>query len=447
MDLDMIQAAVAAALESIAATRAGELVIRDAVSGVGLDALAKELFPGVKDDFLKSNRNFPNVLQRGVNRYVQVVTRAELNWEYSLKGDGNLERAPGVLLNGVGRDLLQAATVDALATGKVAFFPYRDSVGRVRISVLNGFLWPIFDPGDSTVVEALLQINSGLVKGKLRYEVRRYTPGLLEVFSDLEDWKKYATATPERFEQRHAPDRLPVAFRITGRDARRQPEGLASTAMPAFMDYVKARMLMSFVNELGGFEERAFYSDELFKLAKENPAHPLVTANTSVGPRKGRFLPSGDKYERLSPVDLKGFVERAQEAADNVDAALSIPPNVAGANLSGIAIQEMREGYTEMAASLCNSLGDALTEACDLAARMSPTPIEAGWAVTLAPRFTQDVAGERTAIRQDFSSGLLKKSAALSGLQGLGVKYVTEELIRDAQVEEEAVEPLGTGGT
>lgn len=443
MDLNMIQASVQAALDQIAATRNAEIQVRDAVSGLGLDALAKELFPGVKDDFLQSNRNFPNVLQRGVNRYVQAVTRAELNWEWTGQGDPPDKRTPRELLEGPGRDLLQAATADALATGKMAFFPYRDDRGRVRITALSGFLWPIFEEGNSTVVEALLQINSGMVGGKLRYEVRRYTPGLLEVFSNLEDWKKYATATPATFPQPHALDRLPVAFRIVGRDARRLPEGLAATAMPAFMDYIKARMLMSFVTELGGFEERAFYSDELFKLAKENPNHPLVKANTAVGPRKGRFLPSGDKYERLAPVQLEGFRTRAREAADDVDAALNIPPNAAGANLSGIAIQEMREGYTETTTSLTNTLGDALTEACDLAGSMTPSPIDRGWDITLSPRFTQDVAGERESIRKDFTSGLLRKSAALSGLQGLGVTYVTDDLVKDAQAEEELEAPIG----
>lgn len=443
MELALIQANIQAALNEIVATRNAEMRVRDVMSGLSIEQLAKELFPGIKDDFIQSNRHFPNVLQKGVNRYVQAVTRAELNWEWAGQGEPKLDRSPAILLQGPGRDLLQAGTVDALATGKVAYFPYRDDQNRVKITVLSGFLFPIFEEGNSTVVEALLQINSGMVEGKLRYEVRRYTPGLLEVFSNLEDWKKYATARAVTFPQPHALDRLPVAFRIAGRDARRQPEGLAATAMPAFMDYMKARMLMSFVTELGGFEERAFYSDELFKLAKEDPNHPLLKANVAVGPRRGRFLPSGDKYERLDPVALEGFRARAVEAADNVDAALGIPPNMAGANLSGIAIQEMREGYTETIAALTNTHADALTEACDLAARMNPTPVDPGWKVTLAPRFTQDVNAERQAIRQDFSSGLLKKSAALSGLQGLGISYVTDALIEDAQAEEELVQPIG----
>lgn len=446
MDLAMLTASVENQLTLIKGIRTAEQATRDAVSNTGIEQVVKDLFPGVSDDFIKGNRNFPNVLQRGANRYVSAVTRAELNWEWAGEGDAPDVRTPAELLAGPGRDLLQAATVDALCCGKYAFFPYRDEYGRVQISALSGFLFPIFSSGNSTVVEALLQITATMVKGKPNYTVHRYSPGMLEIFSDLEDWTKYATVTPQKWPQSHAKDRLPVAFRITGRDANRQPEGLAATALPAFLDYVKARVLMAFVSELGSFEERVFYSDELYTLAKDNPNHPLLKASTAVGPRKGKFLPSGDKYERLESIDLTGYQDRAREAAENVDAALNIPPTSAGADLAGVALQELRENYTETSTALTNSLADGLTEAVALAAAMNPSPVDANWRVTLKPRFTQDTDKERAHIREDFKATLLPKSAALSGLQGLGVTYVTDEMVQLAEAEEALDTPVVTGG-
>lgn len=446
MDLDMIQAATENALKVIAATRDVEQETRDAISNLGIEKLAKQLFPGVDDEFIKSNRHFPNVLQRGANRYVSAVTRATLNWEWTGTGNPPEARSPAALLAGPGRDLLQAATVDALATGKFAFFPYRDDAGRVQVSVLSGFLWPIFTTGNSTVVEALLQITQSLQDGKVRFEVRRYSPGLLEVFSNLEDWKKYATSPKEEFPQPHASDRLPVVLRITGRDANRQPEGIAATALPAFYDYVKARMLMSFVSELGSFEERVYTSDEVFRLAKDTPDHPVIKLLMNVGPRKAKFLPTGDKYDRLKPVDLAGYQERAREASESVDAAMSVPPQAARAEMSGLALQEIRESYTEMVSAFCNSEADALTEVCALVAALDPATLQPGWQVTLQPRFTQDSGAERTAIREDFKADLLPRSAALSGLQGLGVTYVTDDMVAAAEAAEEAERAILPGG-
>lgn len=448
MNLDMVKVMTELAMATITSTRSAEQVTRDAISNTGIEATVRDLFPGVADDFIKSNRNFPNVLQRGVNRYVSAVTRAELNWEWTGTGNPPEDRTPAGLLNRPGRALLQAATVDALATGKFAYFPYRDDAGRVQISALSGFLWPIFQAGNSTVIEAVLQITSQTVDGKVRYEVRRYSPGLLEVFSDLEDWKKYATAPVKPYPQAHAPDRLPLAFRITGLDANRLPEGIAGTAMPAFLDYVKARVLLSFARELGAFEERVYTSDEVFKLAKETPAHPLLKALQLVGPRKAKFLPSGDKYERLEPIDLTGFAEQAREAADAVDSAMSIPPKTGAAELAGIALAEIREAYTEQATSLCSVAADALTEAVELAALLDSVTVQPGWRITLAPRFTQDTQTERLNIREDFKADLLPRSAALSGLQGIGVSYVTDAMVAEAEAVEEAERGVtAPGGT
>jgi|GEM_PF-6772907 len=433
MDLAMTVQLVKNQLAAITAVRDAENATRDAVSGDGLNSIVKRLFPGVQDDFLAANADFPNHLQKGVSRYVMALTRGELNWEWTEDGDAPTDGTPAALLGAAARDILQSITVDALCTGKIALFPYLDEAGELQLSVPSGFLWPVFKAGNSNVIEAVLQVTPYTSSdGKPRFEVRRFTPGLLEVFSNLEKWEEYATSSArEEFPQRHASGRLPLAFSIANRDAKRLPEGLAQAAMPAFMAYVKARVMLNFIAELGGFEERVVKSNKLFEIARKNPQDPMLAAMRQVGPRKIRLVSSEDTYERLAPVGLKEYQAQERQAVADLRDAMNIP-DTDGADLAGVALQEKREAYTETVGSLAALIADALTDALALAAALKPGMVRPGWRVTLTPRFTQDVQAERTFIVDAFSKGALPSSAALSGLQSLGATYVTDDMVARA---------------
>ena len=447
MDMAILQALVKNQLAQIALARTNEVTTRNAISGDGLDTLIGNLFPGVQGEMLDSNKNVTNHLQAGVNRYTRALTRGELNWEWEGDGEAPPIGDPGVLLTGPGRDLVQSLVVDALVSGKVAVFPYIDLQGRLRLSCLNGFLWPIFEEGNSNHVEALLQITASMVDGKTVFQVRRFSPGMLDVFSGLEDWQTYATQTPVQYPQNHAPDRLPVAFRIAGRDANRNPEGLAQAAMPSFLRYLKASVLLAFIAHRGGFEERVVHSDKLFDLALTDPRNKMLQDMVKVGPNKVRLGGSGDKYDRLPPVPLADYSKAERDAKADLRDALNMP-DTDGSDLSGDALAEKREAYTETTDALAALMADAFTEAHELASLLSPATVKAGWKVTLSPKFSRDMVAERKDIREDYKSGILPKSAALSGLQGLGVSYVTDEQIQLAQEAEGAanVPTLNGGG-
>lgn len=438
MDTALLQQLVKNELALIASVRQAELAARSAISGDGLQALLAEFFPGIDAEFLTANKRIPNHLQRGVTRYVNALTRSTVNWEWE-GGDtppttGTPEEVMGekstVLVS------LQEMTVDALTSGKFAIWPYVDAAGILRVSVLNGFLWPIYASGSSTVLDGLLQITSRSVAGKIRYQVRQFSPGLLTVYDDLENWQKFVGAPKVDFPQTHAPDRLPVAFRVVGRDANRQPQGLAQAAMDAFSAYVKARVLVNFLSHRGGFEERVMYSDAMLELAKKDPKHALVQAMLSVGPNKLRLGGSGDKYERLSPVQLQDYREQAAEAKADLLDTLNLP-DVDGASLAGVALIEKREAYTEAVQGFAVNEQSAMTEVLSLGAALAPSQLRAGWRASVTPHFTQDSAAERTAIREDVKAGVLPISAAMSGLQALGITYITEDMIKAQQALEQ----------
>jgi hypothetical protein len=431
MDTAMLTALVQGQLAIIAGIRQSETDARNAISGRGIDLMIQELFPGVDLALLTANRDLPNHLQQGTARYVRALTRGTLNWEWEGKNTPPTTGDPGALLNARGRDLVQDATTDGLVSGKFAFFPFIGQDGQLRVATLTGFLWPIYADGDVSEVLAVLQVTAGMVAGKIRYQVRRYSPGLLEVYSNLEDWRKYATFPAQAFPQPHAPDRLPIAFRIVGRDANRDPEGIAQTALPAFRRYVKYAVLVGYLATRGGFEERVVKSDALFNLAKTDPRHPLAQDLKKVTPNIVRLMDSSGTYERLDPVKLAEYRDQEAVARADVRDALNMP-DTGGGDPSGEALAEKRENYSESVQSIASSEAEALTEVHALCAQLRPAEYRAGWRVTVTPRFTRDVQSERMAIREDVKTGVLPRSAGLSGLQALGVSYVTNDHITQA---------------
>ncbi len=444
MDSTQLTALIGSQLPQIAATWQEEAEARQAIGGQGIEAMVGMLFPGVDAALLKSNKDMPNYLQQGVTRYVRAMTRGELNWEWEGNGSEPLtSMSPAAILNAQGRDLVQDATTDTVVTGKFAFFPFIDSAGHLRFTTLSGYLHPIFEPGDASQVVAVLQIVVGKVADKTLYTVRRYSPGLLEVYSGLEDWQKYASAVPQTFEQKHALDRLPLAFRVVGRDADRNPEGIAQTALPAYRRYVKFAVLLAFIATRGGFEERLVKSDFYTQLAKENPNHPLIKELRKIGPNVIRLLDSGASYERLDPVILKEYRDQEAAARSDVRDAMNMPDT--GGDLSGEALAEKREAYTESVESAASSIADALTDAYGLASALRPNELRPGYRITLEPRFTRDVQAERKLLLEEYKAGL-PRSAWLSSLQSLGVSQITQAHVDAALAEEEALAPPHTGG-
>ena len=442
MDLAMLTALLRGQLWQLASMRYDEIETRNAISGKGLDAILARLFPGVDSRLLDANKQVPNHLQQGVSRYVRALVRGELNWEWDGEGDAPTTGSPDGWLKRPGRDLIQSLVTDALVSGKFAIFPSVGDGGVLRVTALTGFLWPIYAAGDTNVVLGWLQVTSYVQDGRILYDVRRYSRGLLEVFRGLEDWLTFSGATPTPYPQPHAARVLPLTHRIVGRDANRDPEGLAQTAMPAFENFLKAAVLLKFIAHRGGFEERVIKSDAVFQLAKDNPRDERLKELKNVGPNSLRVLDSGGSYERLSPVQLQDYRQAELDARSDVHNALNIP-DTDGTRLSGDALIEKRESYSEMVNSLAGLLADALTETHALVAALLPAQFKPGWRVTLKPHFAHDTSAERTNLREDYKAGILPESAALSGLQSLGVVYVTEAMVQ-AAIDREAADLVPT---
>lgn len=217
---------------------------------------------------------------------------------------------------------------------------------------------------------------------------------------------------------------------------------MAQAALDAYLAYVKARVQVNLLSHRGAFEERVFYSDQLFKLAKEDPKHKMVEAARKTGPNSFKIGASGDKYERQQPVNIAEFRALAAEAKADLRDAMNLP-DTDGSDLSGEALVEKREAYSEAVHSLAAYVQSAQTEALALAAALQPATVRSGWRASLTPHFTRDLEAERAALREDYKVGL-PKSAWLSGLQNVGVTEVTEAHVQAAVASEEAVTPPRT---
>ncbi|AFZ67564.1 hypothetical protein [Deinococcus peraridilitoris] len=441
MDLDQAIMAMKANLTHIRLNREDELNARNAVSGVGIEQLITELFPGTSVDFARANGHFSNELRKTVRKISNNVRNAKLQWDHADETESERDDSALTLLLRGAQQLTEDASIDALTSGKFAFFPYRDEPGGpVRISVLTGFLHPITDPGNITNVLGLLKVESYQQHGHTFYTVWRFTPALLEEWTGLDDWQKYNDRPPNTsYPQKHAPDRLPVAFRVFTRDAKREPEGLAQAAMPAFKEFVKASVALNAAAERGAFGEHKFLSDWMVDALSgpDGAEKELAKQNLNIGPRQGKVLRSTDDYERLNPIDLSPLETRVANARRALKEELS-SYDISGRESSGLQLAEGRNAETQLTTSLCDLLADALTEAITLAAGMD-SAIGDGWQATLKPQFAVDIQAERQFLLDAKAQGL-PTGTWLRLLQSTGVA-ISDDEIEKAETQDDQPPP------
>lgn len=415
---------------------------RDVLSG-RLEAQLVRLFPQAPREFLASNGQFSNELGRGAGEIADAVSAASINWTGPAK-DSGVEQL-------FTRELVRLLAVDALVTAKLALFPRINEDGQLEVEALTGYLHPIFSPTNALRVIAVLQVLPVMVGDKPQFQVRRYSPGLLEVFPPVDEWKTYAAGTPESFPQRHAPGRLPIAFQVVRRDAHRQPYGLVTECLSAFRRYAKTATNRNAVQEIAGFPERLVKSDKYLDLAlgrAQLPAgyqgDPLAELK-SVGPRKLKLVGTNDAYEVQNGVDLAPHME-AETSDKQALLDLLRSPDLSGGNVSGVALAERQSKARALISDLCNAIAGMVTDVCTLAEGLPGSNIGAGIQASLTPRWATDNAQRVTQVADLFSKGALPKSNAFQELQTAGFTSITDDQIQAAQAAEalDAV-PVVTG--
>lgn len=420
-------------LEYAERTRLRESEARDVLSG-SVEAQLARLFPNAPSDFLPANGDFSNELARGAGEIADAVSAASVNWTGPAADSG----VESVFTS----ELVRLLAVDALTTAKLALFPRINEQGRLEFEALTGYLHPVFSPTNALSLAAVLQVLPVQVGDEVQYEVRRYSPGLLEVFPPAARWGDYAKGTPIPYPQPHAPDRLPLAFLIVRRDAHRRPYGLVAECLSAFRRYAKSAVNRNAVQENAAWPERVVKSDRYLDLALgrvqdtvRHMADAALAALRKVAPRQLKLLGTGDEYTVQPGVDLTPHI--TTEQADK-QALLDLlrSPDLSGGNLSGVALAERQTKSRALIRDLCGAVAAVVTDACALAAGLPNSGVGEGIRASLTPTWATDNAQRITDTISAYSAALLDKSEAKQELQTAGFSSITDEALERARAQE-----------
>ena len=422
-----------AELTLLQADRILEGQARDVLSS-NLTLQLKKLFPSAPTSFLSANSDFSNELARGAGEIADAVSAASINWTGPAR-DAGVERV-------FTKDLVRLMAVDALVSGKLALFPRIDERGVFVLEALTGYLHPLLNPGNALLVDALLQVLPVIDNGEQKYQVRVYRLGMLEVYPAVADLKDFAKGVPTEYPQRHAPDSLPVAFRIVRRDAHRRPQGLVAECLAPFRRYAKTAINRNAVQEIAGWPERVVKSDEYLTMVRQgDPArpggeHPAVTVLKDIGPRKLKLLGTNDSYDVQDGADPAPHI-LAEELDKRSLLDLLRSPDLSGGNLTGVALAERQSKSRQLITDLCDNIAGVVTDACAIADGLPAANIGEGIAASLTPRWALDRAARVSEIKELYSVGVLPKSGALLELQSAGFTSVTDAMIEAAQLAEQ----------
>lgn len=429
-------------LEAATRTRLRETEARDVLSGDVTTQLAR-LFPQAPADFLPANGDFANELARGAGEIADAVSAASINWTGPTQ-DAGVETL-------FTRELVRLLAVDALVTAKLALFPRINEDGVLEVEALTGYLHPVFSATNALRVVAVLQVLPVMVGDEVRYEVRRYSAGLLEVFPPVEKWEEYAGGEATEYPQPHARDRLPLAFMVVRRDAHRRPYGLVAECLSAFRRYAKSAVNRNAVQENAAWPERVVKSDRYLDLALgkmqgivKQMADAALAALKKVAPRQLKLLGTSDEYVVQPGIDLGPHITTEKE---DKQALLDLlrSPDLSGGNLSGVALAERQTKSRNLVRDLCSAIAALVTDACALASGLPGSRVGEGIQASLTPTWATDNAQRITDTIAAYSAALLDKSEAKQELQGAGFSSITDDALERARETEslELVPDLG----
>ncbi|MFC6591687.1 hypothetical protein ACFP81_06455 [Deinococcus lacus] len=422
-------------VEAAARSMAREAQAR-AIMSDDLDGVLAALFPG-DADFVKRNGNVSNELMRGAGEIADAVSAAAINWTTDSDDDSGVEQ----FLN---KTLVRLLAVEALVSGKMALFPRMTESGALDMAVLSGYLHPVLSRDNALTVEALLQVLPVLDGDSVAFQVRRYSPGLLEVFPPVAEWQEFEKGQPDTYPQPHAAGRLPVAFIVVRRDARRYPSGLVAECGPAFLRYLKTAVNRNAVQEIAGWPERVVQSDKYLALQLGEVQPPpgvsreaILEQLRRVAPRQLKLLGTSDTYAVQDGVDPAPHM--AAEMADK-QALLDLlrSPDLSGGNLSGVALAERQTKARALISDLCDSVAWLATDAARLAAGLPGSNVPEDVQASVTPRWATDNAARVQQVGDLYSKAAIPKSVALQELQTAGFGSITDEMIQAAQDAEAA---------
>ena len=205
---------------------------------------------------------FPNEYRRAVQRVVTPVTRAEPQYSGDEDwSDAEKEAAKPVLERL--HDLRQLLALKLALHGDAAIFPWIDEAGKLRLTPLLGFTFPVWDDMEVTKLEALLCFQRYQASSGVEFLVWEFSEGVMRRWENVRTLTAYNTQGTMLEElQPHAANRFPIAFHALTRDPAGGVTGIGAQGLSAHRRYAQRAIQENASYERAGHPQRVAYDVE-----------------------------------------------------------------------------------------------------------------------------------------------------------------------------------------
>ena len=356
-----------------------------------------------------------NKFKQSVDKLISPIKTAEL--QYS--GEDAFTDEETELLEELTRhkDLMLLPLV---LKGKVGMLPWIDNEGEIRLSLLSGYIFPIFDEYQVTKLVKLLCFQRLLTSSGFTYTVWEISYGMVRVYLNVHNPLTYNSNPYNEYPQPHAMDRMPCAFGYITLSANQQATGYGLSALPAHYNYKQRLIQENSAFEITGLPQRV--------VTGINPADDPEGLTKTFSPYSVMYLPTGGSVAYPNAISNLDALSLAKEkAAHNVALAFHVPDVSNGAGESASARLISLEEQKLEAGVIANVIVEILEDTTDLLTRMNCLSVELEFSLT--PEFTADQDAKRKDIIELFKCGIISRHESLMKLQEMGIDISEDEML------------------
>lgn len=380
----------------------------------------------LKPDTLSAALRGPNPFRKGVNNALNPIRANTPQWSDADTWTGQ----PKALLDKLVKQLFWYAVEDLTLYGKALIIPWVDQTGKAAVTLVRGFVFPIWSQTDPMEAERILAFSPYQGQsGQQEYIVWEFEVGLIRIYSGVKDPTQYRSAKPQEYPQPHASDRLPCSFQYYYRSRSGDIQSPAKWGLRAFEQYAQRLV-----------QESVMY------LSSAGPIRVITgqSENNEFGPFKTLQLSEGSTFQQVSAdvANLKQHTEARTIAAADVQEDMGAPTIEQLSGESGDARIASMQTLEQTTKSVSETAVRLIQDAAELMVALGFIPTLPEF--THTPRFSTKDAAKQTALTALFGQQAISRYELLLQLQEVGVavsqdeidrakKELTENMLADAE--------------
>jgi hypothetical protein len=366
-------------------------------------------------DWLRRNTKSINPFKRAISRLIDPLKRAELQWAGDEDWSEEAKEQYKPLLARV-QALKEDLALAIALHGRAGVFPWIHEGGKLKITALTQFIYPIPDEFEPNSWDAVIMFQQYKAQTDLTYMVWEFRAGMMNLWQ-APTLTEYATrGQAQQYPQPHAQDRLPLAFGVLQRTPDGSTEGVGEAGISAYQKFMQRVLQENASYERAGHPQRVARGVNGSDSVDSFRAYDVLKISQ----------PTGDVINLDASGALEQLSRARRDAADDVAFAVSAPEVSDGAGESGEARITSLEELVTTSHTIGNVVAKLLSDTTELLAAMGELPNALEF--SLAPEFEAKRTAEQQSVMNLFERGLISRYQSLLELEKLGLSIDPVEL-------------------